>query len=156
MTVRPKMDCAANTHLEPGVPSLPSTQCTTAVRCSSRHETTQSTMWNRCVKAAVGRVFPPRCCVKPSARLKTARIGSNRATSTASDGGQIGELAEPDTKVLETLVCPFSKVRYCDRQNGVAVYTGSMYVCVRKSVRGCPHPACQNCSTLGEKSGDVV
>lgn len=45
---------------------------------------------------------------------------------------------EPDTKVLETLVCPFSKVGcgYC--QYAATVRKGSMYNCPRNSVRSCP------------------
>lgn len=55
----------------------------------------------------MSRVVPPRCRVMTSARLLH---GSIRRPSAAA-APRAAELIEPDRKVLEKLVCPFSKVR---------------------------------------------
>ncbi|CAM9893885.1 unnamed protein product [Pylaiella littoralis] len=63
-------------------------------------------MWAGYAKAVVSRVVPPRCRVMTSARLLH---GSIRRPSAAA-APRAAELIEPDRKVLEKLVCPFSKL----------------------------------------------
>lgn len=110
-------DCAAkNMPLEPNQEFTHSSGLQRSSPRVGDSRQSWSNMWHGCVRASVGRALPPRCCVKAPARLKTARGGSHRRTSTVSARGPSGELVEPDSKVLETLVCPFSKVRCRDRQ----------------------------------------
>ncbi|CAM9407598.1 unnamed protein product [Hapterophycus canaliculatus] len=59
-------------------------------------------MWTRHAKVNLCRGLSSRYCRKP---LSVAPAAGRRRSSTSAPG-----LVEPDTEVLKTLVCPFSKM----------------------------------------------